>query len=403
MQPIVTGNQEFGDSGVSRRQFLRYGGAGGLGIWGLSKADADERGARPQPKRLIFLLMSGGPSQLDTFDPKPDASSEVRGPYRPIATAAPGLYLSETLPELARRADQFCLLRSLTHTAAPVHETGLQLIQTGQLLTAECVAPHVGSIVSYARSLSSKGTGTAPRHVLLPGEMTDTGLQAGRGQTSGFLGPAAAPVTLSANGIVPAEWGLPDWEGESAATRQRYGTSDLARNCLLARQLVERGTHSVCINMYPRLSQQVTWDCHGHQPSAPARLSDYASVVCPPFDQALSALLDDLRERGLLSNTLVVAVGEFGRTPRINRQGGRDHWTGVWSALLAGAGLPGGQVLGASDAQGGSPLERPVTPPEFIATLLSLLEIDSHLPLPFSADQSRPAVVQADSVLEWTA
>jgi uncharacterized protein (DUF1501 family) len=144
----------------------------------------------------------------------------------------------------------------------------------------------------------------------------------------------------------------------------------------------------VTVNMFDTLAGRITWDCHANDSWAPATLSDYRNSLCPDFDRGLSALLDDLAERGLLEETLVVAAGEFGRTPRINERGGRDHWPGVWSVLLAGGGIAGGQVLGASDARGMFPADRPVSPAELSATILHTLGIDlaTRLALPQGAE-----------------
>jgi uncharacterized protein (DUF1501 family) len=167
-----------------------------------------------------------------------------------------------------------------------------------------------------------------------------------------------------------------DWTAEPDACRRSYGDREFGRNCLAARRLVEQGVRFVTVNMFDTLAGRITWDCHAADSWAPATLADYRNVICPDFDRGLSALIDDLDQRGLLSETLVVAAGEFGRTPRINDRGGRDHWPGVWSALLAGGGIAGRQVLGASDTRGTFPAERPIAPAELAATVLHSLGID---------------------------
>ncbi len=161
---------------------------------------------------------------------------------------------------------------------------------------------------------------------------------------------------------------------ESARLLSAYGSSRLGRSCLLARRLVESGTRVVTINMFDSVFDQVTWDCHGAGPFS--GLDDYKRVLLPTFDQAFSALLDDLGDRGLLETTMVAAVGEFGRTPRINSSGGRDHWPGVWSVALAGGGVRGGQVIGASDARASEPVDRPVSPQELLASFYQGMDID---------------------------
>src|SRR5262249_37542809 len=149
---------------------------------------------------------------------------------------------------------------------------------------------------------------------------------------------------------------------ESNCRRSRYGKNTFGQSCLLARRLVERGVRLVTVNMFDTVFNEVTWDCHADGGSLATTLDAYKDRISPMFDQANSALLSDLRQRGMLDNTLVVAMGEFGRTPQLNRRGGRDHWTRAWSILFAGGGIQGGQVIGASDAHGGEPIDRPVHP-----------------------------------------
>jgi uncharacterized protein (DUF1501 family) len=179
-----------------------------------------------------------------------------------------------------------------------------------------------------------------------------------------------------------------NWMAEPEAYRRSYGASAFGHNCLAARRLVEHGVRFVTVNMFDSLAGRVTWDCHANASWAPANLLDYRNALCPDFDLGLSTLLDDLEQRGLLKETLVVAAGEFGRTPRINEQGGRDHWPGVWSVLLAGGGIAGGQVLGGSDTRGMFPAERPVSPAELAATILHTLGVDlsTRLKLPQGAE-----------------
>jgi hypothetical protein len=381
--------------GVSRRDFLRLG---GLSVLGLSvaeqraQAEASGKGLR----RCLFILMTGGPSHFETFDPKPGAPGEIRGPYRPIATATPGLQFCETLPLLAQRSEKFAVVRSMFHDASPIHETGQQLIQTGRLVGKDLVPPSLGSIVS--RMLGSRND--LPAYAVLPRPLGDTGVAIWQGQRAGDLGLEFEPwdvvngefavLTDGAGNSVALDAGTgrfvngdparlvsaANWLAEPEAYRRRYGESDFGRSFLAARRLVEHGVRYVTVNMFDSLPGRVTWDCHANRSWAPATLADYRNELCPDFDRVLSTLLDDLEQRGLLNETLVVAAGEFGRTPRINDQGGRDHWPGVWSVLLAGGGIAGGQVLGASDARGMFPAERPVSPAELAATILHVLGID---------------------------
>ncbi len=410
LQPIDRPSED----GVSRRDFLRVG---GLSVLGLSSAErcAEQRAlaeARGKgQRRCIFLLLSGGPSHFETFDPKPNAPAEIRGPFRAISTATPSLHFSETLPLLAQRTQHLAVLRSLWHDATPIHETGQQLIQTGRLLRGNFTPPSLGSMVSWL--LGRRGN--LPPYAVLPAPLGNFGVKMWQGQRAGDLGddcnPWDAPLAESASlaALAAAPFGdelrqALNWRLESESTRRQYGDFEFGRGCLLARRLVERGVRFVTVNMYDCLAERITWDCHAHHPAAPATLHDYRNRICPEFDQAFSALLDDLQQRGLLRETLVVAVGEFGRTPRLNEHGGRDHWSGVWSGVLAGGGISGGQCLGASDAHGTAPADRPIEPAELAATILHSLGVDPATPLtlPNTAEPVSPAppLVEREPIAE---
>jgi uncharacterized protein (DUF1501 family) len=365
--------------------------------------------ARKSDRALIALLLVGGPSQLETWDPKPDAPAEIRGPFRSIATQLPCVRISEHLPRMAMQLDRLALVRSMHHDAAPIHETGLQLLQTGKLCRLGEERPHAGSVVASLNGAQ----GGLPPFVVLPGTIGPTGIDIPRGQSSGWLGPAFAPFILGADPAAPGfdprfAWdraqsflggvfktGLTsaeahpcaseplgtglgqnafDLETESRETRDAYGTTTFGQSCLLARRLVEAGSRVVTVNMFETVFNRVTWDCHGAAPFS--MLGDYADTVLPSFDRAFTALVDDLDQRGLLDTTLVVAAGEFGRTPHLNAAGGRDHWPGVWSVVLAGGGVRGGQVIGSSDFQASAPNERPVTPQDLLATVYHSLRIN---------------------------
>ncbi len=362
-------------SGVTRRDFLKVAGAAPFGL-ASGTGHSLLSGRENRERSVIFLMLVGGPSQLDTFDPKPDAPSEVRGPFRSIATAVPGVRVCEHLPELARRLDRVTLVRSLSHDAAPIHETGAQLIQTGRLSGLGQEYPHFGSVA--ARMLGSKNG--LPPFAVLPKKVGNTGVSISRGQTAGILGESFEPVCLDSETMAPGDENRElrkgfDLNTERASLRDRYGRGAFGENCLRARRLVEAGVRVVTVNMYETVFQGPSWDCHGMGPFS--TLDDYAREVLPTFDRAYSALLDDLSDRGLLSSTLVVATGEFGRTPRLNASGGRDHWPGVWSAVLAGGGTGAGQVIGASDAHGTRVADRPVHPKELVATIYESLGMDS--------------------------
>ena len=274
-----------------------------------------------QKRNCVFLVLTGGPSQLDTWDPKPDAADDVRSPFGSIATRVPGVRFTELFPRMAANAHRFQVVRSVHHPAAPIHETGLQLLQTGRLSGPDESAPHLLAGAS-----------------LLPGPIGFTGVNLDRGQ----------------GGLVPATLDV-----ERDRARDYFGRSPFGDDCLRACRLIEAGARGVVVNMFTEVYDAVSWDGHAAGGSLPATLDDYRAIG-PVFDTAYVALLMELEDRSLLRDTLVVAAGEFGRTPKRNARGGRDHWAGVWSVLLAGAGVPGGTVIGASDATGAEPAAEPV-------------------------------------------
>ncbi|MGE3806021.1 MAG: DUF1501 domain-containing protein [Gemmataceae bacterium] len=355
--------------GLSRREFLRVGAlsAGTLGL-PLSERAA----ASPRERNCILLFLVGGPSQLDTWDLKPQAPAEIRGPFQPIQSSVVGLHVSECFPQLARRAERVALIRSLHHDAAPIHETGHQLMQTGRLCQPGLDYPHFGSALSHLHGPRGK----AAPFVILPGPIGNTGVSVSHGQQAGFLGDRHEPV----------------FERPSVRGATRYGLNPFGQACLRARQLVEQGTRLVTVNMFDSVFNELTWDCHADGGALGTNLDDYRDTLCPMFDVAYTALLDELEERGLLDTTLVVAMGEFGRTPKLNPRGGRDHWPGVWSILLAGGGVQGGQVIGSSNAIGSEPHDRPVTPAEVAASIYHALGVDLQTTLPGPDGQPVPLV-----------
>jgi hypothetical protein len=336
---------------IRRREFLKTGAALPL------------LGAEPKPGRsCILLMLLGGPAQLDTWDMKPDAPAAVRGPFRPIKTNVPGIEISEIFPRMARHADKFTLIRSVHHEAAAVHETGHQLMQTGHVASGDVEYPHVGCAVARA---------TGSTHVVLPHPIGNTGGNMSHGQSAGFLGPRYAPRFMS---------GPPDLAGEPEALRLAYGLNPFGESCLMARRLVESGVRFVTVNMFGTVFGRTTWDSHGSKPFS--SIADYRDHVGPMFDMAYSSLIEDLSRRGLLETTLVVGAGEFGRSPRINPAGGRDHWPQCWTIHMAGGGVKGGQVYGSSDAAGAEPRDRPVSPGMVVATIYRALGVTPALPGP---------------------
>jgi hypothetical protein len=424
--------------GLSRRDFLRVGSAAG-GAVALSMADLQARAAagRGGDLNCILLFLVGAPSHLDTWDLKPDAPDTVRGPFRPVQTNVPGVQIGEHFPLMSRMADRFAIVRSVHHTAAPIHETGHQLMQTGHLFRGDVEHPHYGAAVAHLRGTGRSGM---PPFVVVPGPIGNTGVSVSHGQGAGYLGARHEPFVLRGDpnaadfqladvstppGIDPArpqsrhellnaiddaqraydaatDGRTPDTASDRAFhllfaqnarrafdvtserpdVRARYGRNTFGQSCLLARRLVEHGVRLVTVNMFDTVFGNLSWDCHADGGTLGVTLDDYRDTLCPMFDRAYTALLDDLRQRGLLETTLVVAMGEFGRTPQLNNRGGRDHWPGVWSVLFAGGRVRGGQVVGASDRTGAEPRERPVSPAEVAASVYHGLGVDPGVTLP---------------------
>lgn len=408
----------------SRRDVLQTGAAAALGLAAGQAAAAENNSRVPaRAKRCIFILCTGGPSQLETWDPKPEAPAEVRGPYGAIETNVSGLRISEILPRLARRADSYSLVRSVHHSGPALHEVGLQLMQTGRTASADAEWPSFGAVLSRLFG----PVGSLPASVVLPRPLGDMGITLPQGQGAGFLGEAYAPLavvgdpnevdygveSLLSAGDIPTQSrggrrerlnallghepvssvpvGLDtdphyelmaspqartafDLSREAESLRDRYGRNSFGQSCLLARRLLEHGTRFVTINQFDSVFHQHTWDCHGY-PDLPTRVADLKERVAAPFDQAVSALLDDLTSRGLYEDTLLCCFGELGRTPTLTATGGRDHWTRCWSVMLGGGGLRGGQVVGASDAHASEPTERPISPAMLAATVYTALGV----------------------------
>jgi hypothetical protein len=429
--------------GITRRDFLE---AGTLGAIGLSLTDfmaLKAQGAvdpRHDDRSVILIFNLGAPSQLDCFDLKPDAPAEIRGPFNPIRTKAPGIEISEIFPRHAEHADKFSLVRSCYHTAAAVHDTGHQMMQTGRLFTGGVNTPHAGCALTYLRGRKTD----LPAHVVLPEPMGSTGGGLSHGQDAGFLGKAHDPFVLMADPskpdfkvpdlLPPAQIGDArlerrrklrsivddtvknfeasdnarlldsnfeaafrmmtssqaraafDLSGEPQAVRERYGMNRFGQCCLLARRLIEAGVRFVTLNTFLTVFDEITWDIHGSKPFT--SIEGMRNIVAPMYDQAYGALLEDLSQRGMLGNTLVCNLAEFGRTPRVNPAGGRDHWPQCWTVYFAGGGVQGGRVVGRSDRIGGVPAERPVEPAEIVATIYHSLGLNLETTLP--GPQGRP-------------
>lgn len=432
--------------GLSRRDFLQVGalGAAGLGLAEWSALEAAGAVDTSKDVNGIMIYNLGAPSQLDTWDMKPDAPAEVRGPFAAIETKVPGVSISEIFPGMARRGDRISYVRSVYHTAAAIHDTGHQMLQTGRLFSGGLESPHVGCTLSYLQGRKND----LPPHVVLPEKMGSTGGNVSHGQEAGFLGKQYDPFVLNADPSAP-HFRVPDLlpsasllavqadrrrklrdlvdnavatfesspqarlmdasfeqayrlltstqareafalEQESDAIRDRYGRNRFGQCLLLARRLIERGVRFVTVNTFLTVFNEITWDVHGAVPFT--SIEGMKNLVAPMFDQAVSALLDDLDERGMLQNTVIPVLGEFGRTPKINPAGGRDHWPQVWTVWFAGGGIAAGRVVGQSDEVGGYPSDRPVTPAEIVATIYKALGVDLEHSLPGPQGQPIPLV-----------
>jgi hypothetical protein len=411
-------------AGFSRRDFLQIGLGGtlGLGLCDLLRlrASASEPGgpkAAAKNVNCIMIWMDGGPSHYESFDPKPDAPSEIRGIFNSIPTCVPGVHFSEPMPELAKAFDKFTVVRSICHKD-PNHGGGNHYMMTGSPtpVPVGCGAfvtfhPSFGSMVSFDRGVRSG----LPAYMAMP---TNT-----RSGGPNFLGGQHAPFVIggdpNAKGFQVRDVVVPSEITESHATsrrelraaldkmqryndkltedpavvfdqfyhqgfdlvsstkaqaafdisreddkvRDRYGRNDFGQRLLMARRLTEVGVSWVTVNY-------AGWDDHKKL------FENYKGDKGKHFDQGLSALLTDLKERGSLDNTLVLALGEFGRTPKVNKDAGRDHWPFAMSVVMAGAGIPGGQIVGATDAKGYHASESVYRPEDFAASLYTKMGID---------------------------
>jgi hypothetical protein len=440
--PATLGCRDFRRAySLSRREWLQIGGLGvfGLGLPQLLAAQTGTRTGRGRARSCILVFAWGGPSQLDTWDPKPDAPAEVRGEFRPIATSVPGVHISEHFPRLARLVHRYAIVRSLTHDD-PAHLSSVHHVMTGHLAPApksDAVppsrrdSPHVGSVLAHLRPVR----GGMPAFVTVPWIVSHPAAPGGMapGQNAGWLGPACDPFVLTGNPAA-ADFAIPgltrrgdmtperlelrrallerthpptgDWQRafdllrspraqqafaidrEPERVRDRYGQHIHGQCLLLARRLIEADVRLVCVNWHQ--DGRTFWDTHSNN------FNRLRNDLMPPTDQGLSALIEDLTERGLLDETLVVWVGEFGRNPRISaNNAGREHWPFCYSGVLAGGGIRGGQVYGSSDRLAAYPATNPVSPPDLTATLYHALGVPAETMLtdrlgrPLSLTQGR--------------
>jgi uncharacterized protein (DUF1501 family) len=424
----------------NRRALLRAGGAGllGLCLTGISSAMGESNSRKARAKSIILLHQFGGPSHVDTFDMKPAAPDAIRGDFRSIATRAPGIVVCERLPRVAQVAGKFTLVRGVYHTMKNHNSAGYYSL-TGaapplddqRLRDSQDLFPAYGSVVDrLAPAQAGLPTFVAYPHVIRDGSITP-------GQHASFLGKTHDPLLITQDPNSPdfrlPELSLPanlsldrlenrrevlrlidrqaemlefsarargidahyakalsmvtsprakkafDLSAEPEAVRERYGRTTYGQGCLLARRLVEAGVRFVNVYFAATIGGQDNkggWDTHGfnNKPMYPI-LKDY---LLPITDQTLPALLEDLDGRGSLEETLVVWMGEFGRSPRINTTAGRDHWPQCYTALLAGGGVQRGSVYGLSDKNGAFPARDPVRPDDLAATMYHLLGIPPH-------------------------
>ena len=458
--------------GIGRRELLQAGGAGlfGLNLPKVLQAESQSSTSAPRAKNIIFLMLFGGPSQLETFDLKPEAPSTIRGPYSPIASRTPELRISEKLARCAAISDKFAVVRTMSHGFND-HSGGSHYIQTGKRWHIPIGGgfnatpqdwPSIGSVVEYLAQNPNPHSAIRgnlaqgmPNYVVVPnslGRLQTYSVQLRRpGEYGGWLGRGYDPVTTAVDkkdnndnpyiracsdeeltfqidGLISQESlsldrmnrrrslldqfdqqrrksdnehvlsaydrfqqralalvssertrQALDLRQESAATRDRYGRHLFGQSTLMARRLVEEGVRFVTVHW--DAPDGYGWDSHQNS-------KEVGDHLLPGLDQTLSALIIDLEERGMLNDTLVVCLGEMGRTPKANANWGRDHWSTLFPAVLAGAGVRGGMVLGQSDKDAAYAVTPPYHPEDFAATLYYALGIDPELRLPDA--QGRP-------------
>jgi hypothetical protein len=466
----ILGRRQQTCDGWSRRHLLQAGGAGlmGLSLPKLLAAESVSNGERQaRAKSVIFLFLFGGPSQLETFDMKPDAPSTIRGPFKPVASRTPGLLISEHLSRTAAVSDKFCVVRTMSHNFND-HSGGGHYVQTGHRWHIPIGGgfnvtpqdwPSMGSVTDYVlRRRPGQQLPQLPNYVVLPnflGRLQEYKFQLIRpGETAGWLGRGYEPLvtridkrgskdnpywrdctddelTFQIDGLLsPVEVTLDrlqrrqslleqfddrrlrldgsasssydrfqqralslvtseatrqalDLRREPAALRDRYGRHLFGQSVLMARRLVEAGVRFVTVHYDG--PDGYSWDSHLNS-------RDVEKSLLPTFDQALSSLLVDLDERGLLDETLVVALGEMGRTPKANANWGRDHWSTLFPAVLAGAGIRGGTLYGDTDKDAAYAVTQPTSPEDLAATIYHALGIDPELRLPDSQGRPTPVV-----------
>jgi hypothetical protein len=419
----ILGNSGGDCTGVTRRSFLQAGALGGLSLAGLSRLRAEEA-ARPKDAAVILFWLSGGPGHMETWDPKPDAVAQYRGPFGAIRTSVPGVQFGELLPESARIMDRLAVLRSVNHGTGD-HTKANHWMLTGfegpnfnapdfkvqrrpsmgsavaklrasnrPGLPPYVAVPHLrGGTDNFFHYAAYLGAGANPfivesdpntpefrvKNLALSGDMSFRRLEdrreildsmddlrrAADGRTEEMDEHYQRAFDLLGSRQVTAAF---DIRSEPDRVRDRYGRHTFGQSALLARRLVEAGVPFVTVNCVP-------WDHHGTAGRLPT--AEGGKQLIPPLDRAVAALVEDLSQRGLYDKTLVVAMGEFGRTPRMNAEGGRDHWGDVFSVLMGCGSMKMGQAVGKSNARGEYVKDRPITPQDVTATVFHHLGIDA--------------------------
>jgi hypothetical protein len=422
---------------VSRRTLLQAGGISALGLslpqLFAARAEAASGGRSPADLNCIMLWLWGAPSHLDTWDMKPDQPEEIRGMWRPIPTSAPGIQVVEHMPRFAQQMHRLCQVRTMFNDA-PDHPEGAAVALSGFRFVPgkpDKEGPHLGSVIArYSPPRSA-----LPQYVVLGRELWDNGKRV-PGQYGGFLGGAYGPfrvedprqgveklpsIQLPAD-VTPERFGRRetirhlvdgfhrrvetdgtrsydtsvqqalglltsadvkrafDLGLEPDCLRDRYGRTFFGQSCLAARRLVESGVRYVQVNWsrHPGADGLEGWDVHGE---FGGYLTDYPKKQFPSFDQSASTFLQDMADRGLLENTLVIIGTEFGRSPKINKYGGRDHWSNCYTVMFAGAGVAGGRVIGDSDAQGGYPATEAYHTRNMLMSVYQRMGLDTALTL----------------------
>ncbi|WP_298868180.1 DUF1501 domain-containing protein [uncultured Gimesia sp.] len=446
-------------SRLSRRELLRVGGLGSLGIslpqlLASRAVSAESSTSQPVSKAdaCIVLFLNGGPSHLDMWDMKPSGPIEIRGEFNPIATSLNGVNVCEHLPRLARQMHRATLVRSMNHSVNNAHAAAVYAALTGHDRgelgggAKPDDHPSPGSVLAKLRPTP---TGSLP-YITLPYKTKEgAGGPLQPGFLAGFMGAAYDPFWVVDDPNKPdfhvRNLALPDGlaldrmnarrgllasldhglgketnrslssmndfqrqafdlltsnqaqrafklDEESASTRERYGRNIYGQSVLLARRLIEAKTRVVTMSWAP--DANATWDTHGQN------FNKLKTNLLPQFDAACSSLIEDLAERGLLERTLVAVLGDFGRTPKINNNAGRDHWNSCYSIMLLGGGIKAGSVYGASDRSGAVPLHSPVSPGDIVATIYRLLGVDHHHVLYDKLERPHTVVPQARLIPE---